>query len=151
MTAYRVAVIGGDGIGPEVIAEALKVCRAAGAGLDTVSYDLGSRRYLETGEVLVDSVLDELRGFDAILFGAVGTPDVPPGVLERGLLLRLRFELDLFVNLRPFVASRSVGAGVPVHKAVVTSGYSRATWSTVRCQRSPEKVSTLVLWTRVRW
>jgi 3-isopropylmalate dehydrogenase len=116
---YRVAVLGGDGIGPEVVAEALKVCRAAGAVLDTVAYDLGGRRYLATGEVLPDTVLDELRGFDAILLGAVGTPEVPPGILERGLLLKLRFELDLYVNLRPFIAARSVGAGVPVNLAVV--------------------------------
>ena len=99
---HRIAVIAGDGIGPEVIGEALKVVRAAGVDVDTVDYDLGGRRYLSSGEVLPDSVLEELRGFDAILLGAVGTPDVPPGVLERGLLLKLRFELDLFVNLRPF-------------------------------------------------
>ena len=85
---HRIAVIAGDGIGPEVITEALKVARAAGADLDTVDYDLGGRRYLATGEVLPDSVLGELRGFDAILLGAIGTPEVPPGVLERGLLLR---------------------------------------------------------------
>jgi 3-isopropylmalate dehydrogenase len=102
-----------------VIAEALKVSRAAGAELDTVDYDLGGRRYLATGEVLPDSVLEELRDHDAILLGAVGTPDVPPGVLERGLLLKLRFELDLYVNLRPFVAAASAGAGVPVDMAVV--------------------------------
>jgi 3-isopropylmalate dehydrogenase len=104
LTSYRIAVLGGDGIGPEVIAEALKVCRAAGARLDTVDYDLGARRYVATGEVLPDAVLEELRGFDAILLGAVGSPEVPPGVLERGLLLKLRFQLDLYVNLRPFVA-----------------------------------------------
>ncbi|MEA2592289.1 MAG: 3-isopropylmalate dehydrogenase, partial [Actinomycetota bacterium] len=119
MTSYRIAVLGGDGIGPEVIAEALKVSRAAGATLDTVDYDLGGRRYLATGEVLPDSVLDELRGFDAILLGAVGTPEVPPGVLERGLLLKLRFELDLYVNLRPFATASSVGAGVPVNMIVI--------------------------------
>ena len=105
MTAYRIAVIGGDGIGPEVTAEALKVLRAAaaqaGATVETTSYDLGGRRYLETGEVLPDTVLEELRDHDAILLGAVGTPDVPPGVLERGLLLRLRFTFDQYVNLRP--------------------------------------------------
>ena len=100
--AHRVGIIGGDGIGPEVTAEALKVVRAAGVELTTTDYDLGGRRYLATGEVLPDSVLDELRGFDAILLGAVGTPEVPPGVLERGLLLRMRFALDLYVNLRPF-------------------------------------------------
>src|SRR5207237_3159426 len=104
-----VAVIGGDGIGPEVLAEALKVVRAAGVELDLTDYDLGGARYLRTGEVLPDSVLEELRAFDAILLGAVGTPDVPPGVLERGLLLKMRFELDLFVNLRPFTdAARSL-------------------------------------------
>jgi len=102
--AHRVGIIGGDGIGPEVVGEALKVVRAAGVELETVDYDLGGRRYLETGEVLPDAVLEEIRGLDAILLGAVGTPDVPPGVLERGLLLRMRFSLDLYVNLRPFKA-----------------------------------------------
>ncbi len=101
-TTHRLAVIGGDGIGPDVVAEAIKVARAAGVRLDTVEYDLGGARYLRTGEVLSDATIDELRSFDAILLGAVGTPDVPPGVLERGLLLKLRFELDLYVNLRPF-------------------------------------------------
>jgi 3-isopropylmalate dehydrogenase len=102
--AHRVGIIGGDGIGPEVVGEALKVVGAAGVQLDTVDYDLGGRRYLTTGEVLPDAVLEELRGFDAILLGAVGTPDVPPGVLERGLLLKMRFALDLYINLRPFKA-----------------------------------------------
>jgi 3-isopropylmalate dehydrogenase len=100
---HRVAVIPGDGIGPEVLAEALKVVRATGAELSTFDYDLGGALYLRTGQVLPDSVLEELREFDAILLGAVGTPDVPPGILERGLLLRMRFELDLYVNLRPFI------------------------------------------------
>src|SRR5580658_4039325 len=108
--AHRVAVIGGDGIGPEVVAEALKVVAAAGVGLDTVDYDLGAHRYVQTGEVLPDPVLDELRSVDAILLGAVGPPvqdtTVPPGTLERGLLLRLRFELDLYINLRPFTGVR---------------------------------------------
>ncbi len=114
---YAVAVIGGDGIGPEVTAEALKVVSAAGVSLDTTDYDLGADRYVRTGEVLPDSVLEELAGADAILLGAVGPPvgsrDVPPGTLERGLLLRLRFELDLYINLRPFAgspASRAPGA-----------------------------------------
>jgi 3-isopropylmalate dehydrogenase len=105
--AHRVGIIGGDGIGPEVTAVALDVVRAAGVALETVDYDLGGRRYLATGEVLPDAVLDELRGYDAILLGAVGTPDVPPGVLERGLLLKMRFALDLYVNLRPFKAGPS--------------------------------------------
>jgi 3-isopropylmalate dehydrogenase len=100
--AHRVGIIGGDGIGPEVVGEALKVVRAAGVQLETVDYDLGGRRYLASGEVLPDAVLDELRELDAILLGAVGTPEVPPGVLERGLLLKMRFALDLYVNLRPF-------------------------------------------------
>jgi 3-isopropylmalate dehydrogenase len=98
---HRIGIIGGDGIGPEVVAEALKVVAATGVAFDTVDYDLGGRRYLDSGEVLPDSVLDEIRGLDGVLLGAVGTPEVPPGVLERGLLLRLRFELDLYVNLRP--------------------------------------------------
>jgi len=105
--AHRIGIIGGDGIGPEVVAEALKVVDATGVSYTAVPYDLGGTRYLATGEVLPDSVLEELRGLDAILLGAVGTPDVPPGVLERGLLLRIRFELDLFVNLRPFGAPAS--------------------------------------------
>jgi 3-isopropylmalate dehydrogenase len=102
--SHRVGVIAGDGIGPEVVAEALKVVGAAGVALDVVDYDLGARRYLATGEVLPDAVLDDLRGLDAILLGAVGSPDVAPGILERGLLLALRFSLDLYVNLRPFLA-----------------------------------------------
>lgn len=101
--AHRVAVIGGDGIGPEVVAEALKVVAAAGVVLDTTDFDLGGARYLRDGTVLPDDVLDELRGYDAILLGAVGTPDVPPGLIERGLLLKMRFALDQYINQRPFV------------------------------------------------
>jgi 3-isopropylmalate dehydrogenase len=99
----RLAVIGGDGIGPEVTAEALKVLRAATPDVtfDTTDYDLGARRWHRTGETLPDAVLEEIRAHDAILLGAVGDPSVPSGVLERGLLLRLRFELDHYVNLRP--------------------------------------------------
>ena len=100
--AHRIALIGGDGIGPEVTAEAVKVITAAGVAIDTTDFDLGGARYLRDGEILSDSTLDQLRGFDAILLGAVGTPDVPPGVIERGLLLKMRFELDLYVNQRPF-------------------------------------------------
>ena len=101
--SIRLAVIGGDGIGPEVVTEALKVLRAAAPEvvIEETAYDLGARRWNATGEVLPDSVLDELREHDAILLGAVGDPSVPSGVLERGLLLRLRFELDQYVNLRP--------------------------------------------------
>jgi 3-isopropylmalate dehydrogenase len=101
----RLAVIGGDGIGPEVTAEALKVLGAAvddeDVAVDTTAYDLGATRWRRTGETLPDSVLEEVRGHDAVLLGAVGDPSVPSGVLERGLLLRLRFALDHAVNLRP--------------------------------------------------
>jgi 3-isopropylmalate dehydrogenase len=99
----RLAVIGGDGIGPEVVAEAIKVLRVAATdvAIETTSYDLGAQRWLRTGETLPASVLSELSGNDAILLGAVGDPSVPSGVLERGLLLRLRFEFDQYVNLRP--------------------------------------------------
>src|SRR3954470_20848851 len=103
--SHHIGVIGGDGSGPEVVAEALKVVRATGVDLDTVDYDLGGARYLRDGEVLPDSVLDEWRGLDALFLGAVGTPEVPPGVIERGLLLKMRFGLDLYVNLRPFKAA----------------------------------------------
>src|ERR1017187_8250670 len=99
--AIKLAVIGGDGIGPEVVAEALKVLQAADVVIDPTDYDLGARRWHRTGETLPDAVLEEIRAHDAILLGAVGDPTVPSGVLERGLLLRLRFELDHFVNLRP--------------------------------------------------
>ena len=103
---WRIAVIGGDGIGPEVCAEALKVVAAAGVDVTTTDFDLGAARYLRDGTVLPDETLEELRGYDAILLGAIGPPvgdtSVPPGTLERGLLLRLRFSLDLYVNLRPF-------------------------------------------------
>src|SRR5580700_2038733 len=99
----RLAVIGGDGIGPEVTAEALKVLRTAApeVAFDETTYDLGARRWHRTGETLPDAVLEEISGQDAILLGAVGDPTVPSGVLERNLLLRLRFELDHYVNLRP--------------------------------------------------
>ncbi len=101
---YRIAIIGGDGIGPEVVDQARKAVAATGVAHEATEFDLGGARYLRTGEVLPDADLEALRGYDAILLGAVGTPDVPPGVLERGLLLRLRFELDLYINLRPFSA-----------------------------------------------
>jgi len=106
--SLKLAVIPGDGIGPEVIAEALKVLEqvaSADVKFETTRYDLGAGRYLSTGEVLPDSVLAEIKDHDAILLGAVGgkpgDPSLPPGILERGLLLRLRFELDHYVNLRP--------------------------------------------------
>jgi 3-isopropylmalate dehydrogenase len=105
----RLAVIGGDGIGPEVVAEALKVLKAADVPFEETSYDLGAHRWHRTGETLPDSVLEEIRGHDALLLGAVGDPSVPSGVLERGLLLRLRFELDQYVNLRPVRLYPGVG------------------------------------------
>jgi 3-isopropylmalate dehydrogenase len=102
---YKIAVLPGDGTGPEVVSEGLKVLEAAagkhGFGLDLTHYDLGGERYLRSGEILPDSVVDELKGFDSIYLGAIGHPDVEPGVLEKGLLLRLRFELDQYINLRP--------------------------------------------------
>jgi 3-isopropylmalate dehydrogenase len=104
---HRIGIIGGDGIGPEVVAEAMKVVDAAAVAYTPVAFDLGGARYLRDGEVLPDDDLNAIRGLDAVMLGAVGTPDVPPGVLERGLLLKLRFELDLYVNLRPFVAGPS--------------------------------------------
>ncbi|HZN19929.1 MAG TPA: 3-isopropylmalate dehydrogenase [Micromonosporaceae bacterium] len=97
----RVAVVAGDGIGPEVVGPAVTVLRAALPGVETTGYDLGAARYLRSGEVLPASVLAELAAHDAIMLGAVGDPAVPPGVLERGLLLRLRFAFDQYVNLRP--------------------------------------------------
>jgi 3-isopropylmalate dehydrogenase len=103
-SSIHLAVIAGDGIGPEVVAEGLKVLRAAAGSevsVETTEYDLGARRWHATGETLPDEVLSQIRGHDAILLGAIGDPGVPSGVLERGLLLRLRFELDHYVNLRP--------------------------------------------------
>jgi 3-isopropylmalate dehydrogenase len=107
MGSHRIAVIPGDGTGPEVVAEGLKVLNAvagpAGIKFDYVYYDLGGERYLRTGEILPDSVLEELRHFDAIYLGAIGHPEVAPGILEKGILLRARFELDQYINLRPVV------------------------------------------------
>jgi 3-isopropylmalate dehydrogenase len=102
--SYRIGIIGGDGIGPEVVDEAMKVVDAAGVEYEAVPFDLGGSRYLRDGVVLEQEHLDAIRELDAVMLGAVGTPGVPPGVIERGLLLTLRFELDLFVNLRPFLS-----------------------------------------------
>jgi len=103
--SYSIAVIPGDGTGPEVIREGTKVLQTAASAhgfvLNLVPYDLGGERYLSTGEILPDSVLEELRQVDAIYLGAIGHPDVAPGILEKGILLKLRFELDQYVNLRP--------------------------------------------------
>ena len=121
----RLAVIGGDGIGPEVVAQGLRVLREVLPDVDTTEYDLGAAAYLRTGETLPDGVLDELRGADAILLGAIGDPSVPPGVLERGLLLRLRFALDHHVNLRPVKLYPGVTGPLrdaPVDMVVVREG-----------------------------
>lgn len=102
---YRIAVIPGDGTGPEVVAQGLKVLETAagisGFDFDTVSYDFGGDRYLETGRLVEDEEIEELKGFDAIFLGAIGHPDVRPGPLEQGILLKIRFGLDQYVNLRP--------------------------------------------------
>ena len=124
---HRVGIVGGDGIGPEVIAEGLKVIAAAGVSLDTVDYDLGGARYLRDGTVLPDTVLDEWRELDAIYLGAVGAPGVPPGVIERGLLLKMRFELDLYINQRPFkLAASDTGPG---HDFVVIRENTEGTYA----------------------
>ncbi len=102
---YKIAVIPGDGTGPEVVAEGLKVLKAVSEkfhfNYELIHYDLGGERYLKTGEILPDSVLEELRKVDAIYLGAIGHPEVKPGILEKGILLKTRFELDQYVNLRP--------------------------------------------------
>ena len=102
---YKIAVLPGDGTGPEVVAEGLKALQAAAAKhqftLELTHYDLGGERYMRTGEILPASVVDELKAVDSIYLGAIGHPDVAPGILEKGLLLALRFELDQYINLRP--------------------------------------------------
>ena len=102
---FKLAVISGDGIGPEVVAEGLKVLDAVSAKyrvtFEKKEFDLGARLWHKTGETLPDAVLSELKNFDVILLGAVGDPSVPSGVLERGLLLKLRFAFDHYINLRP--------------------------------------------------
>ncbi len=117
---YKIAVIGGDGTGPEVVREAVKVLQAAARkfnfALALRDYDYGGERYLRTGEVLPANAVEEMRKHDAILLGAIGHPDVKPGILEKGILLRLRFELDQYINLRPVklypgVACPLVGKG----------------------------------------
>ena len=104
---YRIGVIPGDGTGPEVVAEGLKALAAASGrnafSYELASYDLGGERYLRTGETLPDSVLAELQTLDAIYLGAIGHPEVQPGILEKGILLKARFALDQYVNLRPVV------------------------------------------------
>jgi 3-isopropylmalate dehydrogenase len=144
----RLAVIGGDGIGPEVLDEALKVLDAVRPDVDATHYDLGARRWQATAETLPDSVLQELRTHDAILLGAVGDPSVPSGVLERGLLLRLRFELDHHVNLRPvrlYPGVRSPLAGdPPIDMVVVREGTEGPYAGAGGCLRrgTPHEVAT---------
>jgi 3-isopropylmalate dehydrogenase len=105
MKTYKIAVVPGDGTGPEVIGEGCKVLDAAaqkfGFTLEKKTYDLGGARYLKTGETVSDQTLEELRGFQAIYLGAIGHTDIKPGILEKGVLLKLRFELDQYINLRP--------------------------------------------------
>lgn len=105
MSHYKIAVIGGDGTGPEVVAEGLKVLQAVAQNnnftYETVNYDFGGERYMKTGEVLPESAVPELKTFDSIYLGAIGHPDVKPGILEKGILLKLRFDLDQYINLRP--------------------------------------------------
>ncbi len=105
MANYKIALMGGDGTGPEVLREAVKVVDAAAKRFnftyDKTDYDFGGDRYLKTGEILPDSAIEEFRGFDAIFLGAIGHPDVKPGILEKGILLKTRFELDQYINLRP--------------------------------------------------
>jgi len=102
---YNIAVIPGDGIGPEVVSEGIKVLQAVsqkyGFSIKTDNFDLGGERYLKTGEILPDGIVDKLKKYNAIYLGAIGHPDVKPGILEKGILLRLRFELDQYINLRP--------------------------------------------------
>lgn len=122
----KLAIIPGDGIGPEVVAEGMKVLTGVVGDVESTTYDLGAARWHRTGELLPDSVLREIRDHDAILLGAVGDPSVPSGILERGLLLRLRFELDHHVNLRPArlypgVAS-PLSADVPIDMIVCREG-----------------------------
>ncbi|MBE7188472.1 isocitrate/isopropylmalate family dehydrogenase, partial [Jatrophihabitans endophyticus] len=146
----RLAVIPGDGIGIEVTDQALRVLDAVLPGVEPTTYDLGAARWHRTGEVLPDSVLDEIRGHDAILLGAVGDPSVPSGVLERGLLLRLRFELDHHVNLRPAKLYPGVSpplAGEPAIDFVViregTEGPYAGTGGLLR-KDTPQEIATEV-------
>ena len=112
---HTVGVIAGDGTGPEVVGQALRVLGSLGTPVDLVEFDLGAERHLRTGDVLPEDELARLREMDAILLGAVGDPRVRPGVLERDLLLRIRFELDQYVNLRPIVRYPGVETLVPSH------------------------------------
>lgn len=147
----KLAVIGGDGIGPEVTAEALKVLHAVREDVEVTEFDLGARRYLHTGELLPEEELNLLRGHDAILLGAVGAPGkVAPGVLERGLLLAMRFQLDHHVNLRPVKLLRPEASPLadpgPIDFVVVregTEGLYSGTGGTLRGD-TPHEVASEV-------
>ena len=119
MISYTIGVIRGDGTGPEVVTEALKVLEAVraleGFEVTLVEFDLGAERYLRTGETIAPEDLARLREMDAVLLGAVGDPRIKPGILERDLLLRMRFELDQYVNLRPVVRYPNVKTLLPSH------------------------------------
>lgn len=122
----KLAIIAGDGIGPEVIGEAVKILDTVLPGVEKTSYDLGAKHYHATGEVMPDGLIEELKGHDAILLGAIGDPSVPSGVLERGLLLRMRFELDHHINLRPSKlypgVSSPLAGNPPIDFVVVREG-----------------------------
>jgi 3-isopropylmalate dehydrogenase len=146
----RLAIIAGDGIGPEVIGEAVKILDTVLPGVEKTSYDLGAKRYHATGEVMPDGLVEELKGHDAILLGAIGDPSVPSGVLERGLLLRMRFELDHHINLRPsklYPGVNSPLAGNPPIDFVVvregTEGPYTGTGGAIRVG-TPHEVATEV-------
>src|SRR6201997_4118254 len=146
----KLAVIAGDGIGPEVVTEAVKVLDAVLPGVEKTDYDLGARRFHATGELLPETAVAELRAHDAILLGAIGDPSVPSGVLERGLLLRLRFELDHHINLRParlYPGVRSPLAGDPDIDFVVvregTEGPYTGTGGAIRVG-TPNEIATEV-------
>lgn len=146
----KLAVIAGDGIGPEVVGQALGALRAVVPGVETTEYDLGAQRYHRTGELMPDGVLDEIRGHDAILLGAIGDPSVPSGVLERGLLLNTRFALDHHVNLRPsklYTGVTSPLSGEPAIDFLVvregTEGPYTGTGGAIRVD-TPHEVATEV-------
>jgi len=127
--AHRIGIMGGDGIGPEVVAEGIKVIDALGIEYDRIDFDLGGERYLRDGTVLPDEIIEEWRGIDALYAGAVGTPAVPPGLIERGLLLKMRFALDLYINFRPFVKRPSGPDAGDGHDFVVIRENTEGTYA----------------------
>jgi 3-isopropylmalate dehydrogenase len=157
MKSYRIGVIPGDGTGPEVVAEAEKVLDAAARKFDfkleRTVYDIGGERYKRTGEILPDSVLGELRTQQAILLGAIGHPDVKPGILEKGILLRVRFELDQYINLRPVRLYPGVETPIKdkgpkeIDYAVVreNSGDAYTGMGGIAMKGSPDEVATQIM------